>query len=106
MPNFCTYCDMEYPDTTTFCKDCGRQLKYFDDTKENRVLFGKIQVKNVEYENNSGWGPTILIIFGLLFTIVLIGIPCIIVCVWWSYKRADNRKIIATEIDSLVSQLD
>jgi uncharacterized membrane protein YvbJ len=106
MANFCIYCDNEYPETTTACKECGRQLKHIEETKQNRVILGKIQTKNVEYENNDGWGPTILIIFGLITSIILIGIPCILIGIWWSYKRADNRKMIATEIDVLEKELE
>jgi len=106
MANFCTYCDIEYPEATIFCKDCGRQLQHIDDTKHNREILGKIQTKNVEYTNNDGWGPTILIIFGLITAIIIVGIVCIIIGIWWSYKRADNRKLIATEIDVLETQFE
>jgi hypothetical protein len=106
MANFCTYCDLEYPETTTICKDCGRQLKHIEETKQNRVILGKIKIKNAEYENNVGWGPTLLIVFGAIFAIILIGIPCILIGVWWAYKRADNRNVIATEIDALEAEIE
>lgn len=105
MANFCTYCDEEFPETIPMCKDCGRPLKHIAETKENHNILGKIKIKNVEYENNDGWGPTLLIVFGLIFSIILIGIPCVIIGIWWSYKRADNRKLIATEIDALEAEL-
>jgi hypothetical protein len=106
MPNFCIHCDLDYPETTTACKECGKQLKHIEDTKQNRDILGKIQIKNVEYENNNGWGPTVLIILGLITSYFLIGIPCILVGVWWSYHNAGNRKKIATEIDVLETEFE
>jgi uncharacterized membrane protein YvbJ len=84
MAKFCTYCDTERPDLATTCEKCGRELKHVEETKQNRVILGKIAVKNVEYENNTGWGPIVLIIVGLVFTIALIGIPCMALrCFEW-----------------------
>jgi len=112
----CKNCGKLIPEGMDFCLDCGRMASLglkdgvltYDtpDKKENRVIRAKIMVKNVEYENNEGWGPTLLIIFGLIGAIVLIGIPCIIIGVWWSYKRADNRNTIKAEIDALTAELE
>ena len=77
------------------------------DTDEHkaRVIQAKIKVKEVEYENNNTWIPTILIIIGLVGLIWIYGIILIIIGVFWSWHCTSARTKAIAEIDELETQL-
>ncbi len=97
------------PLMTGACEACGNPIKRGEkfcssclaNKKHNDIIYAKIKTKEVEYENNNGYGPTILIIIGLFGLIWVFGIILIIIGVIWSYHCAGNRAKAIAEIDEL-----
>ena len=109
---FCPKCGKENPDTNQFCGVCGENLiktppiqKETLTPKEKRAIRAQIEIKNTEYEQYRGWGPTILIILGILTIWALIGLIFISIGVWWLISRRKKRAVILAEIDALEEEL-
>jgi hypothetical protein len=104
---FCPKCGKENPDTNQYCGKCGESLKIYtqrlsekqtpsqnekqpkkiNEQQHNR---SKNDNKIVEYIEYIGWGPFIIIIFGLLTSWIPLGIILLIIGVAWAIFKHIN----------------
>lgn len=100
----CKNCGNTY-DSPVGCPHCGQTVAFEAQAartpKAERVLAARLSSKKMEFDNANGYGPTMCVIVGLLFTIALIGIPLIVVGAIWANNNATTRMRVTVELTEL-----
>ena len=104
--NFCPWCGTPVPAEPDPIDATISNYSRYPDTKENRVIIQRIATKKEQIDCISETGPTLLIIFGVLGCITIIGIIFGIILIgigiWWSSSRQNEKKKLQNEIIDIV----
>nr|WP_321349816.1 zinc-ribbon domain-containing protein [uncultured Methanoregula sp.] len=108
---FCQKCGAENPDGGKFCNSCGAALvELSGNSKHNEVILAKIATKEQQIKDISQVGPAILIVFGILVCITIVGIVLGLILIgigiWWSTSRDNEGKKLKNEIKELKAEME